>query len=143
MHKLLLLGVESAENPHSGSMNTVSTKKPFASKEKTPVVWYSHEYTPAIHHSRCTSTANKIASLVLCKSFRTQFHHFTPSHPPLPEKTPKSMADKGKKPLEENSFPSKKRTIRDNLLFSFLSLDFDCNLVIHLSLTAAGGHLWY
>jgi hypothetical protein len=36
MHKLWLLGVESAENPHSGTMNTVSTKKPFASKEKPP-----------------------------------------------------------------------------------------------------------
>jgi hypothetical protein len=36
MHKLLLLGIESAENPHSGVMNTVSMKKPFASKEKPP-----------------------------------------------------------------------------------------------------------
>jgi hypothetical protein len=26
----------------------------------------------------------------------------------LPEKTPKAMADKGKQPLEENIFPSKK-----------------------------------
>jgi hypothetical protein len=34
MHKLLLLGVESAENLHSGTMNTVSMKKPFAAKEK-------------------------------------------------------------------------------------------------------------
>jgi hypothetical protein len=34
MQKLLPLGVESAENPHSGTMNTVSLKKPFASKEK-------------------------------------------------------------------------------------------------------------
>jgi hypothetical protein len=33
--------------------------------------------------------------------------------PPLPEKTPKAMADKGKQPLEENSFPPKKRTIRE------------------------------
>jgi hypothetical protein len=41
------------------------------------------------------------------------FHHFTPSRPPPPEKTPKVMADKEKKPLEENSFPSKKRTIRE------------------------------
>jgi hypothetical protein len=32
----LLLGVESAENPHSGTMNTVLMKKPFASKEKPP-----------------------------------------------------------------------------------------------------------
>jgi hypothetical protein len=35
-HKPLPLGVESAENPHSGIMNTVSLKKPFASKEKPP-----------------------------------------------------------------------------------------------------------
>jgi hypothetical protein len=32
----LPLGVESAENPHSGTMNTVLLKKPFASKEKPP-----------------------------------------------------------------------------------------------------------
>jgi hypothetical protein len=32
----LLLGIESAENPHSGTMNTVSMKKPFASNEKPP-----------------------------------------------------------------------------------------------------------
>jgi hypothetical protein len=32
----LLLGIESTENPHSGTMNTVSMKKPFASKEKPP-----------------------------------------------------------------------------------------------------------
>jgi hypothetical protein len=68
---------------------------------------------PAIHHSWCTSTANKIASLVLYKSTRTHFHHFTPSRPPLPEKTLKDMADKGKKPLEQNNFPSKKWTIRE------------------------------
>jgi hypothetical protein len=37
MHKLLPLGVESAENPHSGIMNTISLKKPFASKEKPPL----------------------------------------------------------------------------------------------------------
>jgi hypothetical protein len=94
-------------------MNTVPMKKHFASKEKTPVVWYSHQCTPASHHSRCTSTANKIASPVLCKSIRIHFHHFTPSRPPLQEKTPKAMADKGKKPLKENSFPLKKRTIRE------------------------------
>jgi hypothetical protein len=40
------------------------------------------------------------------------------------------MADKGKKPLKENSFES-------NLLFSSLSLDFYCNLAIHLSLISA------
>jgi hypothetical protein len=88
-------------------------KKPFASKEKTPTVLYSHQCTPASHHSQCTPTANKIASPVLCKSIRTHFHHFNPSCPPFPEKTLKAMADKGKKPLEENSFPSKKRTIRE------------------------------
>jgi hypothetical protein len=95
-------------------MNTISTKKPFTSKEKTPAVWYSHQYTPAIHHSRCTSTANKIASPALCKSTHAHFHHFTPSRlPPLPEKTPKAMADKGEKPFEENSISSKKKTIRE------------------------------
>jgi hypothetical protein len=36
MHKLLLLSVESIENPHSGAMNSVQMKKPFAPKEKTP-----------------------------------------------------------------------------------------------------------
>jgi hypothetical protein len=30
----LLLGVEPAENPHPGTMNTVPMKKPFTSKEK-------------------------------------------------------------------------------------------------------------
>jgi hypothetical protein len=84
-------------------------KKPFASKEKKNlVVWYSHQYTLASHHSRCTSTANKIASLAFCKSTRTHFRLFTHSHPPPLEKTPKAMADKRKKPLEENNFPSKK-----------------------------------
>jgi hypothetical protein len=39
-------------------------------------------------------------------------YNFTPSRLlPPPEKTPKAMADKGKKPLKENSFPSKKQTI--------------------------------
>jgi hypothetical protein len=36
MHKLLLFGVESAENPHSVTMNAVLTKNPFVSKEKPP-----------------------------------------------------------------------------------------------------------
>jgi hypothetical protein len=35
-HKLLPLGAKPTENPHSGTMNTVSLKKPFASKEKPP-----------------------------------------------------------------------------------------------------------
>jgi hypothetical protein len=35
-HKLLPLGAKSARNPHSGTMNIVSLKKPFASKEKPP-----------------------------------------------------------------------------------------------------------
>jgi hypothetical protein len=46
MHKLMLLGVKSAENPHSRTMNTVSTKKPFASKEKPPsfgIIINTHE----------------------------------------------------------------------------------------------------
>jgi hypothetical protein len=87
-------------------------KKTLRIQGKTPAVWYFHQCTPASHHSRCTPTANKIASPVLCKSIRTHFHHFNPSRPPLPEKTPKAMVDKGKQPLEENSFPSKKQTIR-------------------------------
>jgi hypothetical protein len=72
-----------------------------------------HQSSPASHHSRCTPTTNKIAPLVLCKSIHIHFHHFTSSHPPLLEKTPKAMADKGKQPLEENSFPPKKRTFRE------------------------------
>jgi hypothetical protein len=32
----LPLGAESAENPHLRIMSTVPSKKPFASKEKTP-----------------------------------------------------------------------------------------------------------
>jgi hypothetical protein len=59
------------------------------------------------------STANKIAPLVPYKSIRIHFHHFTSSHLPLQEKTPKAMADKGKQALEENSFPPKKRTIQE------------------------------
>jgi hypothetical protein len=35
-HKLLPLGAESTENPYSGITNTVSLKKPLASKEKPP-----------------------------------------------------------------------------------------------------------
>jgi hypothetical protein len=31
----------------------------------------------------------------------------------LQRKTPKAMADKGKQPVEENSVPPKKRTIRE------------------------------
>jgi hypothetical protein len=54
------------------------------------------------------STTNKIALLVPCKSICIHFHHFTSSRSPLLEKTPKAMADKGKQPLEENSFPPKK-----------------------------------
>jgi hypothetical protein len=108
---LLLLGVEFARKFSFRNHEHCSDEKTLRIQGKTLVVWYSHQYTPAIHHSRCTSTANKIASLVLCKSVRTHFHHLTPSRPPLPEKTPKAMADKGKKTLEENSFPSKKQTI--------------------------------
>jgi hypothetical protein len=96
-----------------GSHEHCSMKKPFASKEKNPAVWYSNQCTLASHHSRCTLTANKIDPLVPCKSIRIHFHHFTSSRSPLPEKTPKAMVDKGKQPLEENNFPPKKRTIRE------------------------------
>jgi hypothetical protein len=49
---------------------------------------------------------------VLYKSTRIHFHHLTSFLPAPPEeKTPKAMADKGKKPVEESSAPSKKRTI--------------------------------
>jgi hypothetical protein len=51
MHKLLLFGVESAENRHLVTMNAVLTKKTLHVQGKTPVVWYSHQYMPAIHHS--------------------------------------------------------------------------------------------
>jgi hypothetical protein len=47
------------------------------------------------------------------------------------------MADKGKSPLEENSFPSKKRTIREQSSLLIPSLDFDYNPVIHISLISA------
>jgi hypothetical protein len=90
-----------------------SMKKTLRIQGKTFVVWYSHQCMLASHHSRCNFTANKIASLVLCKPIRIHFHHFTSSRPPLPEKTPKAMEDKGKQPLEENNFPPKKRTIRE------------------------------
>jgi hypothetical protein len=46
--------------------------------------------------------------MVLCKSIRIHFHHFTSSRPPPPEKNPKATADKGKQPVEENNIPSKK-----------------------------------
>jgi hypothetical protein len=57
--------------------------------------------------------ANKIASLVLL-----QIHsHTLPSLHILSSsssrKNPKAMADKGKQPAEENSFPPKKRTIQE------------------------------
>jgi hypothetical protein len=53
-HKLLPLGVESVENPYSGAMNTIQMEKTFRIQGKTPAVWYSHQCTPASHHSRCT-----------------------------------------------------------------------------------------
>jgi hypothetical protein len=103
-------------------MNTVQMKNPFASREKTPTLWYSHQCTPTSHHSRCTLTTNKIAPLVLCKSIHIHFHHFTSSRPPPPEKTPKAMADKKKQPLEENSFRQRSEPFESNLFFSTLSL---------------------
>jgi hypothetical protein len=58
--------------------------------------------------------ANKIAPLVLYKSTRIHFHHFTSSHLASPEvKTPKAMAEKGKQPIKDSSAPPKKRTIRE------------------------------
>jgi hypothetical protein len=105
-----------AQNPQKifiRESRTLFNDKTLRIQGKTPTVWYSHQCTPASHHSRCTLTANKIAPLVFCKSIRTHFHHFTSSRPPSSEKTPKAMADKGKQPLEENSFPPKKRTIRE------------------------------
>jgi hypothetical protein len=87
-------------------------EKPFAFKENPCRLVF-----PSMHASQSSlpmhSTANKIALLVPCKSIRIHFDHFTSSRPPLPEKTPKAMADKGKRPLEENNFPPKKRTIRE------------------------------
>jgi hypothetical protein len=67
-----------------GSQEHCSMKNPSHPRKKNPVVWYSHQCTPASHHSRCTLTTNKIAPLVLWKSIRIHFHHFTSSHPPLP-----------------------------------------------------------
>jgi hypothetical protein len=88
-------------------MNTVQWKKPFAFRENPHRLVF-----PSMHVSQLSllmhSTTNKIALLVPCKSIRIHFHHFTSSCSPLLEKTPKAMADKGKQPLEENSFPPKK-----------------------------------
>jgi hypothetical protein len=131
----------------SGTMNIVSMKKPFASKEKTSAVWYSHQCTPASHHSWCTSTSNKIASLVLCKSTHTHFHLFTPSRPPPPEKTPKAMVDKGKTtrgeqpPIKEANHP---RVI--SFSHSFLLILIAISWFIFLWFQprpTAGGHLRY
>jgi hypothetical protein len=87
-------------------------EKPFAFRENHRCLAF-----PSMHASQSSlpmrSTSNKIALLVPCKSIRIHFHQFTSSRPPLPEKTPKAMANKGKQPLEENSFPPKKQTIRE------------------------------
>jgi hypothetical protein len=56
--------------------------------------------------------ANKNNLLVLCKSTYSHFHHFSSSRLPPPRK-PQAMADKGKKPCEENNPPPKKQTIRE------------------------------
>jgi hypothetical protein len=93
-------------------MNTIQWKNPSHSGKNSRRLVF-----PSMHDSQSSlpmhSTANKIAPLVPCKSIRIHFHHFTSSRPPLPEKIPKAMADKGKQPLEENNFPPKKRTIRE------------------------------
>jgi hypothetical protein len=60
---------------------------------------------------------------VLCKSTHTHFHHFTPPRPPPPEKTPKTMADKGKitlgeqPPIKEANHP---RVISSSHSFLFI-----------------------
>jgi hypothetical protein len=79
-----------------GNHEHCSDEKTLCNQGKTPAVWYSHQCTLASHHSRCTSTANKIAFPVLCKSIHTHFHHFTPSCPPLPEKPPSPWRTRGK-----------------------------------------------
>jgi hypothetical protein len=71
-------------------------KKPFASKEKTPPFGIPINARQPVITPDALPLLNKIAPLVLCKSIHIHFHHFTSSHPPLPEKTPKAMADKGK-----------------------------------------------
>jgi hypothetical protein len=93
-------------------MNTIFFKRPFAPKEKTPSFGIPiNARWPVITLDALPLLIN--SPLVLCKSTRSHFHHFTPSHLPPPEKTPKAMADKGKTPCEENSPPPKKRTIRE------------------------------
>jgi hypothetical protein len=114
-----------------------SMKKPSASKEKTLTVWYSHQCTLASHHSRCTLIANKIDPLVPCKSIRIHFHHFRSSRPLLPEKPPRSWRTRGNSHSGRTASNQRSEPFESNLFFSTLSLDFDCNLTIHLSLISA------
>jgi hypothetical protein len=108
----LPLGAELAENPHLGIMNTISLKRPFAPKEETPSF--------GIPINACWPVITPDALLLLIKialwcSANPLVHTSIISLPfvfLLPE-NPKAMADKGKKPCEENNPPPKKRTIRE------------------------------
>jgi hypothetical protein len=115
-------------------MNTVLLKKLFTSKEKTPVGWYSHQCVPASHHSRCISTANKIA--LRCSathSYALPSFHFLSSSSSR-KKTPKPWRTRGKHHARRTASYQKSEPSESNLLFPFFSLDPDCNLMIHLSL---------
>jgi hypothetical protein len=83
---------------------------------------------PSMHSNQSSlpmhSTANKIAPLVSCKSIRIHFHHFTSSHPSLPEKTPKAMADKGNNHSRRTASHQRSEPFESNLFFSLPSLDF-------------------
>jgi hypothetical protein len=93
-------------------MNTISLKKPFASKEKPP----SFGIPINVRWSVITPDAFTLLIKQLSGALqihRTHFHHFIPSRLPPPQKTSKATVDKGKTPCEENSHPPKKQTIRE------------------------------
>jgi hypothetical protein len=115
---------------------TVERLDGHGSKEKNPVVWYSHQCTPANHHSRCTSTANKIA---LRWSANPLVHTSIISLPLvlLQKKPPRPWRTKGKNHARRTASHQRSERSKSNLLFSLLSLDLDYNLVIHLSLISA------
>jgi hypothetical protein len=93
-------------------MNTVSLKRPLAPKEETssfgiPINAHWPVITPAAPPLlikitlRCSANPLVHASII---SLPLVF---------LLQENPKAMADKGKKPCEENSPPPKKRTTRE------------------------------
>jgi hypothetical protein len=94
-------------------MNTISLKRPFAPKEETPSFGISiNARWPVI----TPDALLMLIKIALWCSANPLVHTSIISLPLiflLQKKTRKAMADKGKKPCEENSFPPKKRTIRE------------------------------